>query len=82
MFRDPPEHWPTIPLTDPDHLANVLDLFVTLEARSIGALIILICDEARRPLQPLQIDEIPRRPPADTLPIYGRTAATSGGHPA
>lgn len=80
-FRDLPEHWPTIPLPDPDHIANVLDLFVSCEARQVGALVILICDEERRPLQPIQIDDIPPRPPADAPPIYGRIAATIGGQP-
>lgn len=80
-FRDLPKHWPTIPLTDPDHIANVLDLFVSCEARQVGALVILICDEERRPLQPIQIDDIPPRPPADAPPVYGRIAATIGERP-
>lgn len=80
-FEDLPESWPTIPLTDPDHIANVLDLFVGLEARQTGALVLLICDEERRPLQPIQIDHISPRPPTDALSIYGRIAETIGSRP-
>ncbi len=57
-FDDLPENWPTLPLTDADHIANVLDLFVDARARHAGALLILICDDKRRPVQPVVIDDV------------------------
>lgn len=57
-FENLPADWPTIPLTDPDHIADVLDIFVGPSDRRVGSLLILICDEQRRPVQPLVINDI------------------------
>lgn len=57
-FKNLPANWSTIPLTDPHHIADVLDIFVGQRDRMVGSLLILICDEARRPVQPLIINDI------------------------
>ena len=80
-FDDLPEEWDSIPLTDPDHIANVLDLFVSLEARRNGCLLMLICDEERLPVQPVLIDHMPACPPADALPFLAQLGATIGERP-
>jgi hypothetical protein len=60
-FENLPADWPTKPLTDPDHIADVLDIFVGPRDRMVGSLLILICDEQRRPLQPMIINDIDAR---------------------
>ena len=75
-FQDLPPQWPTIPLTDNDHIANVLDIFVDLRARLGGCLLILICDEQHRPSQPLLIDEVDEMPAADYGDVLRPIAAT------
>lgn len=57
-FQNLPDNWPTIPLTNPDHIADVLDMFVGRRDRMVGSLLILICDEERRPMQPVMINDI------------------------
>lgn len=54
---------------------------MSLEAQT-GELVIPICDEERRPLQPIQIDEISQHPPTEALSFYGRIAATQALNPA
>lgn len=69
-FKNLPADWPNIPLTDPQHIADVLDLFVSLRDRMTGSLLILICDAQRRPMQPLVINEIDADAAgADLLPL-------------
>jgi hypothetical protein len=60
-FENLPADWPTIPLTDPEHIADVLDIFVGVRDRTVGSLLILICDELRRPMQPVIIHDIHAR---------------------
>ena len=62
-FQDLPDNWATIPLTDPTHVADVLDVFVDLQSRAAGSLLILICDDQRRPVQPILIESIDARRP-------------------
>ena len=57
-FEDLAQEWPTMSLTDPDHICDVLDVFVDLRARNAGSLLVLICDEERRPVQPLSLIHI------------------------
>ncbi len=57
-FENLPAEWPTIPLTDPHHIADVLDIYVGVRDRMAGSLLILICDEQRRPVQPVIINDI------------------------
>lgn len=80
-YQDLPRDWPMIPLTDDTHTADVLDLFVSLEARYAGALMILVCDEQLRPLQLFQIDGVTGCPAAQDLPGISRIAETIGSEP-
>ena len=75
-FSDLPEDWPTIPLTDPTHVANVLDIFVSMEARAVGSLLLLVCDELRRPVQAIEVAEISRSPLPDSVEILRPIAST------
>lgn len=80
-FEDLPEDWPSIPLTDPTHIADVLDIYVSLRARQQGALVVVICDEQRRPVQPIEIDGVPACPPADATRFLHHLAITIGDRP-
>ncbi len=64
-FHDLPQQWPSMPLSDPTHIADVLDLFVDLRVRREGGLLLLACDHERRPVQPIVIDGLAQHPPAD-----------------
>jgi hypothetical protein len=71
-FENLPADWPTIPLTDPDHIADVLDIFIGKRDRMLGSLLILICDAQRRPDQPLIINDIDAGiPRGGHLPLGG-----------
>jgi hypothetical protein len=73
-FENLPADWPTIPLTDPDHIADVLDIFVGKRDRMLGSLLILICDAQRRPVQPLIINDIDAGAPGGAHLPLGRIA--------
>jgi len=75
-FDDLPPDWPDMSLTDPAHVTDVLDLFVTMQARFDGALFILVCDEERRPVQPIQIDGVRGGPPDDMHSVLAEMART------
>ncbi|MCO5300974.1 MAG: hypothetical protein M9886_13565 [Candidatus Nanopelagicales bacterium] len=64
-FKDLPPDWPDIPLTDPTHIANVLDIFVSMKTRMNGGLLVLLCDPLRCPMQPILVEDFGRRPPED-----------------
>jgi hypothetical protein len=69
-FENLPAEWPTIPLTDPRHIADVLDIFVGVRDRMAGSLLILICDDQRRPVQPVIINDIDAAVPGgEHLPL-------------
>jgi hypothetical protein len=57
-FEDLPKDWHTVPLTDPDRIADVLDLLVPVRDRYRGALLIAICDAQRRFVQAMLITEL------------------------
>lgn len=76
--EDLPEDWPTTPLTEPNHLADVLDLFVDRRARLAGSLLILVCDDEHRPVQPLVIEGIDEVPPADSCQLLEPMAVAIG----
>ncbi len=78
-FESLPADWPTIPLTDPDHIADVLDIVVSRRDRMVGSLLILICDEQRRPVQPVVIADIDRAWPDDGLDSLRRIADMVAG---
>ena len=63
-------------LTDPDHICDVLDVFVDLRARNAGSLLVLICDEQRRPVQPVLLEQVDRTPPPDARPMLEHLAVT------
>lgn len=63
-FQNLPADWPTIPLTNPDHIADVLDLFVGTGDRMRGSLLLLLCDAQHRPVQPLIINDVDSGPPS------------------
>jgi hypothetical protein len=65
-FEDLPDDWPDLPLDDARLIEDVLDLFVSMRARFDGALLFLLCDESRRALQPILVDEIDVAPPPDS----------------
>ncbi|MEI2785956.1 MAG: hypothetical protein V9E82_09690 [Candidatus Nanopelagicales bacterium] len=53
-------------MTGAQHTADLLDLLVNTRARINGALLVLVCDDQLRPIQPILIEndnaEIPRPP--------------------
>jgi hypothetical protein len=57
-FDDLPEGWKERPLTDPRLAADVLDLMVSDADRRAGALVVLLCDEQGRLLQPGIISDL------------------------
>lgn len=81
-FENLPADWPTIPLTDPDHIADVLDIFVGHRDRMVGSLLILVCDEQRRPVQPLIINDIDSgHPDEGRLPLARVAQVVADGMP-
>jgi hypothetical protein len=75
-FEDLPTNWPTIPLTEPAHVADVLDIFVSMRDRAIGSLLVLICDEERRPGQPVVITEIRAGDACTYMPVLRQLVDT------
>jgi len=59
-FEDLPKDWPQRPLTDPQLVADVLDLVVSDADRVRGAIYILLCRPDDRLLQPCAITELDR----------------------
>ena len=54
----------------------MLDLFVDLQARASGSLLALLCDDQRRPIQPILIDSIDQRRPHRARQFLTRLADT------
>ena len=65
-FRDLPEGWQDKPLETDRLMADVLDLFVSNQARYDGALVFLLCDESRRLKAPVQVDDVDVSPGPDS----------------
>ena len=57
-FDDLPDDWSDRPLTDPQLLADVLDLVVMERDRRAGALGVLICDGHQRLALPVMISDL------------------------
>lgn len=55
-FEDLPKDWATRPLTDPDLVRDVLDLFVSRADRETGGLALLLCSREGRLRQPMFIE--------------------------
>ena len=62
-FTDLPPDWPTLPITRPDLLPDVLDLTVDEHDRASGALVLLLCDASDRVVSPVKITELADAPP-------------------
>jgi hypothetical protein len=75
-FRDLPENWPGIALSDPAHIANVLDIFVSMKARAQGAIMVLVCDDKGCPLQPIMIEDVAKNPEPDSVQLLRPMAET------
>jgi len=60
-FTDLPADWPTRPLTEPRLVADVLDLLLSDADRRAGGLVIALCDDDARLLQPIVIGDFPAR---------------------
>lgn len=58
-FEDLPDGWADEPLTDPQRLADAMDLFCSTESRHRGGLLLLLCREDLTPLKPIAIDDVP-----------------------
>jgi len=58
-FDDLPDNWPTLPLTEPRLVADVLDLVVGERDRHTGCIAVLASDSSVRLLQPMVIGEAP-----------------------
>lgn len=58
-FDDLPENWPTLSLTEPQLLADVLDLVVGYHDRVDESFVVLVCDSDVRLLQPCVIGPDP-----------------------
>lgn len=58
-FENLPENWTEIPLTEPAFVADVLDMCVFQRDRHRGALVLLICDEDARLVQPFVVEDPP-----------------------
>lgn len=57
-FTDLPDDWSDRPLTEPQLVADVLDLVVSDRDRRAGALAVLMCDEDDRLVQPVVITDL------------------------
>lgn len=78
-FEDLPSDWPDIPLADPTHIADVLDLFVSMQSRMDGVLLVLVCDSLHRPVQPILLHGIHSMPFADAYRLLPRWAEAIAG---
>lgn len=64
-YKNLPDGWSDQPVTE--HIEDILDLFVEMSARVRGALMILVCDERYRAVQPIMIDDVPKGVVCDEL---------------
>ena len=64
-YKDLPKGWPDQPVTE--HIEDVLDLFVDMQARVRGALMILVCDERHHAVQPIMLEDMPKDIVTDDL---------------
>lgn len=80
-FKDLPEGWQEMPLDDDKLIHDVLDLFVSMRDRNAGSLLFLLCDQDRRIVQPVLVEEVERVPPSDSDIMLGNlvTAIRSAG---
>lgn len=55
-FENLPTNWPELPLTDPVLAADVVDLALGHQDRLHNSMLVLLCDDDLRVLQPCMID--------------------------
>jgi hypothetical protein len=82
-FQELPDEWRDLPLTDPQLVADVLDLVVSDADRLAGCLAAVLCDEQAR-LCAVSIMTEPERLPSDAdkcraVGVLVEAIATSGG---
>jgi hypothetical protein len=77
-FSDLPSDWPDLPVEGERHIADILDLMVGDRARRNGALLILMCDEQRRPLQPILIEDLDADAPRPLMLDEGLRTVAAG----
>lgn len=58
-FEDLPPNARDVPLTDPTVAADVIDLIVSLRHRASGCVAVMVCDEERRGIQPIVMNDLP-----------------------
>lgn len=61
-FTDLPADWPTLPITRPDLVCDVLDLVVSEQARASATLTLLLCDSSDRLISPMQVADLDEAP--------------------
>lgn len=66
-FENLPSRWDTLPINDPGIMDDVVDLFAGHADRLRRSLLVLLCDDTGRLLQPLCINDLPRRPSHDDM---------------
>ena len=59
-----PRDWAHRPLTDPDLTAGVLDLFIPERDRHDGTIVMLLCHDSGRLMQPVLVNDVPPRLPS------------------
>lgn len=57
-FEDLPTDWSSQPLSDPDLAMDVVDLFLRDSDRARNSALLLLCDDERRALLPVVINDI------------------------
>lgn len=57
-FQDLPDNWDTLPLTDPRIATDAVDLFLGDKDRSLNTMLVLLCDDDLRPIQPVLVDGV------------------------
>ncbi|HRY10118.1 MAG: hypothetical protein H6528_02340 [Actinobacteria bacterium] len=78
-FEDLPKGWQELPLDDDKLIHDVLDLFVSMRDRYDGTLFVLLCDEDRRVVQPIVVEEVERLPPPDSDIMLGNLVTAIRG---
>ena len=58
-FEDLPPNAKDLPLTDRRLAADVIDLIIAEKDRAAGCFGVMVCDEHRRGLQPIVVNEVP-----------------------
>ena len=73
-FEDLPKNWDQLPLVDPGHCANVVDLLVSDRDRTHNSVLLLSCTRTRIPIPaPVIISDVPwNEDPQPLLDIWAQ----------